>query len=118
MCHITSLIDQPSAPKPAVVSCSALRPCRSALSSTHPASSRRIRSSRRIVDDSPRDELERAVSDDDLVAGLGSGRGELPFDALLDQPLLQLRDVPGVLEIRLGDPAFDRPSDDTEALAL
>src|SRR5262247_1417081 len=95
-CHIASRTAQPSAFRPGRSSRSGGTASNAASSAAHRSASSRSSSSRRPIGLSLRDELERHVADDDLVAPPGAGRYELAFDALLHEAPLEPLDLVGI----------------------
>src|SRR5262245_64880668 len=114
-CHIMSRTAQPSAFRPARSSRSAGTASSADSNAAQRSASSRSSSSRRPIGLSLRDELERHVADQHLVAPAGAGRDQLALDTLLHQPPLETLDLGGVLQVGLGDPSFDAAADDAEA---
>src|SRR5262245_57621802 len=117
-CHIMSRTAHPSALTPGRSSRSAGMSSRTRSNAAHRSASPRSNSSRRPIGLPLRDELERHLADQHLVASPGAGGYELALDALLDEPSLEAFDLGGILEIGFGDPAFDAPTHDAEPFTL
>src|SRR5262245_38638210 len=117
-CHIMSRTAQPSAFRPGASSRSAGTASSAATNSAHRSASARSSSSRRPIGLPLRDELERHVADQHLVAAPGAGRDQLALDTLLHQSPLESLDLGRVLQVGLGDPAFDTAADHAEPPAL
>src|SRR5262245_10123407 len=117
-CHIMSRTAQPSAFRPGVSSRLAGTASSAASNAAQRSASARSSSSRRPSGLALRDELERHVADQHLVATPRARRGQLPLDALLDQPALQAPELDGIVQVGLGDPPLDAAADHAEALTL